>query len=184
MIFDVHPVRHSSGISWPDLYETHTLSDQRLELTVLTHNDAADFFDLYCHTQEKAIKSGEDAEQFAVRIAASCEMIWTIRLCCYPHSIIGDCALHDWDKDTEEIAFGGSLIPKYWGQGIMAAAFHLVATFAGEFYQVKSIKCTTSPANRQARRFAEKLGFKQCGITADTVLLKKKLDIEEDLNLK
>lgn len=176
MVFNVHPIRQRTWGSWSDLCEAHTLSDQWLNLCVLTHNDAEPFFDLYRHASEKSIRAGENAEQFALRIAASSEMIWTIRLCRQPQAIIGDCALHGWDKERGEIGFGGSLIPEYWGKGVMAAAFRLVTAFARNNYPIGAVKCTTVPSNRQAIRFAEKLGFKPCHSAADIVILKKAIE--------
>lgn len=176
MVFNVLPIREKACRGRSDLCEAHTLSDEWLNLCVLTHKDAEHFFDLYRRAPEKSIKAGEEPEQFALRVAASSEMIWTIRLCHQPQVIIGDCALHGWDSEQGEIGFGGSLIPEYWGQGVMAAAFGLVTAFARDTYQVRTIRCTTTPSNRQALRFAEKLGFVSYHTAADTVILKKILE--------
>ena len=158
-----------------DLYEAHTLSDHRLILKVLTQGDAVQFHALYRYARQDAVGQHEDAGQFAQRIAAKCEMIWTIRLAQQPETIIGDCALHDWDASAREFAFGGSLLPEYQGQQVMGDAFSLVAAFARAGYGARSMICYTSPVNLRAIRFAEKQGFIRCHSTVDSVVLRKAL---------
>ena len=169
------PDPYPGGDRFTDLYEAHTLSDQRLILKVLTQHDAEQFFALYRRVQQDAVGQHEDAGQFAQRIAAKCEMIWTIRLAGQPDIIIGDCALHGWDASARELAFGGSLFPEYQGQQVMGDAFSLVAAFARVGYSAKSMICRTSAGNLRAIRFAEKHGFTPCHLTADSVVLRKVL---------
>lgn len=163
--------------------ELHALSGSGVELHVLTCADNQALYDLYTeiatyndYPLESPILPDETAECFAKRIVSTCEMFWTIRLTDNPTAIVGECALHHWNRETCEIEFGGSLSPSYWGNGIMAAAFQLVATFAKRSYGIKAIRCSTSSANHHARRFVDKLGFKPLRLSDnDTFLFRKRL---------
>jgi len=83
--------------------------------------------------------------------------------------------LHHWDRNNHEIEFGGSLVPAYWGNGIMAAAFRLVAAFAKMTYSINAMRCTAPLTNHNARRFAEKMGFDLFRLSDNAVLLRKTL---------
>jgi len=161
--------------------ESPVLSGNGLLLKVLTHSDANAFFDLYsCLDMHNAswsptIKARETQERFAERIVSACEMIWTIRLAESPDAIIGDCALHHWNRPTNEMELGGSLLPAFWGHGIMATAFPLVSAFAKNVYGVNTLKCTTSIANHRAIRFAEKMGFKRLTGSKSAITFSKEL---------
>lgn len=39
------------------------------------------------------------------------------------NTLIGDCALHEWNVSKREIEIGGTLLLEYWGKGIMKTAF-------------------------------------------------------------
>jgi len=164
--------------------ESSELSDGGVLLKVLTYADNQAYHKLYGeitkivnHNYFSAppISPDETAECFAKRIVSMCEMLWTIRLADYPTAVIGDCALHHWDRETHEIEFGGSLAPTYWGNGIMAAAFSLVAAFAKTTYAIKTLRCRTPSTNHNARRFAEKMGFNLFQLSDSTILLRKTL---------
>lgn len=171
--------RRYAPIQMDNRDERYTLSDNRLMLTALNHADADAFFELYSrigmhnHFERYPIQSHETPESFAQRIVSTCEMIWAIRLNNDPAKFIGDCALHHWDTKNNEMEFGGSLFPEYWGQCIMAAALHLVAAFAKNAYGVKTLKCTVSTANKRALRFAEKMRFQETSLSPSTVSLTK-----------
>lgn len=164
--------------------ESLELSDGSVILKVLTYADNLTYYRLYREITEIAahnyfsdppILPNETAECFTRRIVSMCEMLWTIRLANYPTAVIGDCALHHWDRETQEIEFGGSLVPAYWGNGIMAAAFKLVAAFAKMTYSIKAMRCTTPFTNHNARRFAEKMGFDFLQLSDNAILLRKTL---------
>lgn len=175
--------RHTPAYT-PQIDEPRELSAGGVLLKVLTHADNQAYYKLYAEIAEIAlpnsfseppIQPNETAESFAKRIVSMCEMLWTIRLANYPTTIIGDCALHHWDRETHEIEFGGSLAPAYWGSGIMAAAFGLVVAFAKTTYGVKALRCSTSSTNHNARRFAEKMGFNLLQLSDNALLLRKAL---------
>lgn len=155
------------------------LSDDGVLLKVLTHADNEAYYQLYTDIDNHAsvplisIRQSETAAYFTKRIVSSCEMLWTIRLADTPNLVIGDCALHHWNRDTSEIEIGGSLTPAYWGSGIMAAAFLLVTEFAKTTYNIKALRCTTSPSNRNACRFAEKMGFDSYQLANDEIHFRK-----------
>jgi len=124
----------------PLVDEPIALSDGKVLLKVLTHADNQAFFQLQGEISE--IPANETAECFAKRMVSLCEMLWTIRLVEHPDAIIGHCALHQWNRDLHEIAFGGSLISAHRGQGILAAALELVTAFAKTTYAVNTLCCT------------------------------------------
>ncbi|RQP15893.1 GNAT family N-acetyltransferase [Parapedobacter defluvii] len=179
MFFFERTIHHRAHTYETSIDEPHELSGGGVVLNVLTYADNQEFFDLYAgiavHGQlwESPILPNETAECFTKRIVSRCEMLWTIRLADCPTKVIGDCALHHWNRETHEIEFGGSLLPTFWGKGIMAAALALVAAFAATSYGVKVLRCNTSSTNHNARRFAEKMGFKPLRQSDSTVLLSK-----------
>lgn len=96
-------------------------SNGNIILEHLTENDAPFFYELYSHPQlavnfdQSPFLPGETPLAFTRRISALCTFIFTIRLQNNPDLRIGDCALHHWDKQRQEISIGGSLLPEYWG---------------------------------------------------------------------
>src|SRR5690606_24116893 len=181
LFFERTPYRRTA-MDVAQIDESHALSGNGVELHVLTHADNHALYNLYAElaaydgSSESAIQPDETAECFTKRVVSMCEMLWTIRLTDNPGTVVGDCALHHWNRETREIEFGGSLAPSYWGNGIMAAAFQLVATFAKRSYGIKAIRCSTSSANHHARRFVDKLGFKPLRLSDnDTFLFRKRL---------
>jgi len=60
--------------------------------------------------------ANKTSTEFTRRIISLCEFIFTIRSKENPDRIVGDCALHHWNKETNEIVIGGSLYPEYWGK--------------------------------------------------------------------
>jgi len=141
------------------------LTGHRVVLNVLTCADNESYYalyasiDAYARVSERVLRPNETPDAFAMRIVSRCDMLWTIRLIDKSDEIVGDCALHKWDKNTGTIAFGGALIPTFWGQGIMAEAFQLIADYAKTVYSINSLRCSVSPVNSNALRFAQKMGF-------------------------
>ncbi|WP_257666147.1 GNAT family N-acetyltransferase [Parapedobacter tibetensis] len=171
MALFINRIKPSGNIAEKDsIGKTAVLSNSKVVLNVLTYADAEPFFRLYSNPElydadECPIQSGDTPESFSLRIVARCEMVWTIRLATCPDAIIGDCALHHWDSENAEIEFGGSLLPEFWGQGIMPSAFQSVIAFAKEEYGVKSVVSHTLTGNQKAIRFANKMGFKQVTVS-------------------
>lgn len=101
----------------------------------------------------------ESPAAFTKRIISLCEFIFIVRPTDHPGFIIGDCALHHWNKATNEIETGGTLLKEYWGKGFMQAAFELLTAIAKEERGVGALIAKTQTANKRAVRFAEKTGF-------------------------
>ncbi len=163
----------------PDPDESPEIANGSVILSALTHADADAFFTLYRRTGVMDDTAGspflpdDTPDRFAARVASKCEMLWTIRLVENPNVIVGDCALHHWNKKNREIGFGGILLPEYWGNGIMAIAFQLAADYAKSVYNVTSFRCVTTNSNHKALRFADKMGFTKIPQIGNTILLKK-----------
>ncbi|MGK9128409.1 GNAT family N-acetyltransferase [Olivibacter sp. SA151] len=145
--------------------EQPTLQNEHVLLVPLQLADADSYFNLYLALdaldiyEEAAILPKETKGDFTGRIASLCTYIWTIRLAGDPDRIIGDCALHHWNKTKHEIEIGGALFPAYWGRGIMSHAFQLVMKFAAMTLEIKTIVGSTQTNNVNAQRMAHKLGF-------------------------
>lgn len=139
-----------------------------VQLQPLTLDDAAVFHGLYR-------PADEDPVDFTNRILAVCERLYTIRLDPEPDVIIGDCALHHWDKAARTIEMGGSLLPAYWGKGYMAAAFSQLEVVAQKDFDVLALIAKTEVSNQNAIRFAEKFGFSRRAATGEDVVLIKHL---------
>lgn len=178
-MFIIDQLRNRSEAAPGLVADTPTLSNDKVVLKVLTQADATSFFQLYaCEKPHQQLRPcplmpDDTAESFALRTAAACELIWTIRLVNTPTQIIGDCALHHWEKDKDILEFGGTLLPIFWGQGIMRAAFQSVAQHSVETYNARSLACTTTTQNNQANRFAEKMGFSPITIRDNTIRWEK-----------
>lgn len=101
----------------------------------------------------------ENAEDFAKRMLWLCKYIYTIRLKRDPLKVIGACVLYNWNKKKKEIFFGGSILPEYWGKGIMPNAFNQMMEMAKYCLGASYIKITINKDNQPAKRMVEKLGF-------------------------
>jgi [ribosomal protein S5]-alanine N-acetyltransferase len=155
---------------------TSQLQNETVLLIPLDSKIAEEYRSLYTnekvieHYEEDAIKSTESSLQFTLRIIKSYNHIWSIRSLVAPHKIIGDIALHDYDPLEKPIKFGGTLLPSYWGNGIMQSAFSLIIPFVKKNYAVERILAKTTESNKRAISFANKLGFVN---SIDNILLLK-----------
>lgn len=123
-----------------------------------------------------AITGTKTPLEFTRHIISLCNLIFSIRMADAPDYIIGDCALHDWDKTKGEIEIGGTLLPEFWGKGIMKGAFELLIARAQQQYLVNKIIAKTEKENHKAIKFALKMGFEETGTDADTLVLTKYLE--------
>ena len=138
----------------------------KIILKEISVKDSESFYRLY-FGDESAIQDQTTDEwhmnpvQFTEHILSLCEELYSIRTVENEQIIIGDCALHHWNQEAKKIEIGGSLLPKYWGKGIMSAAFELLTGLAKEKYQVNVLVAKTEITNLKALKFAEKLGFQK-----------------------
>lgn len=157
------------------------LSNKKIVLKPLTIKDSKAFYNLYFlkNNSEKepsiSITKHKSPLEFTEHIISLCNKIFTIRTSENPTKIIGDCALHDLNQEKNEIEIGGTLLPEYWGKGIMAIAFQLLIELAKQEYSVDKIVAKTEITNPKALKFAEKIGFKKIDTIETTVILEKKL---------
>jgi len=144
------------------------LSNEQILLKRLKQREAKEFYALYMPEDKTPM-------EFTLHILSICNDIFTIRTRDNPLEIIGDCALHHWDREKSEMEIGGMLLPEYWGIGIMASAFQLLTDFAKQEYKVEKLVVRTEMTNSRALKFAEKMGFCEKGIIGNTVLMEKTL---------
>ncbi len=156
-------------------------SNDKVILEPLTENDAEIFYLLYAdpllkvNFDKEPFLPGESPLAFTKRIISLCDFIFTIRPTYDPALIIGDCALHHWDKEQEQIFIGGSLVPAFWGKGYMSSAFQILAGVAKQVMGVKYLLGQTSAHNLNAIRMAEKMGFAIQEVNINEVIIKKSI---------
>ena len=149
-------------------------------LKEMSLKDSESFYRLY-YEDESAIQDQTTNEehmnprQFTEHILSLCDELYSIRTVENEYIIIGDCALHHWNQEEKKIEIGGSLLPKYWGKGIMSAAFELLIELAKEKYQVNVLVAKTEITNLKALKFAEKLGFQKMSNDGDIITLEKRI---------
>lgn len=151
------------------------LNKENVLLQRLSEADAAAFFQLYAES-ERPVTGNKTPLEFIQHIISLCNEIYSIRMVDDPGVLIGDCALHDWNVSKREIEIGGTLLPEYWGKGIMKTAFDLLISRAQQNYAVDTILAKTEIDNKKAIKFALKMGFKKTGTVGDTLLLVKQLN--------
>lgn len=152
-------------------------SKDKIILEQLTENDAEFFYDINSRLNfgDNPFLPGESPKEFTTRIISLCEFVFTIRLKDYPTIIVGECALHSWDKKTKEIEVGGSLYPDYWGKGLMQSAFDLLAAIAKQNLGAEILRGQTKTNNLAAIRLVEKMGFEKYRIDGDSIILRKRI---------
>ena len=149
-------------------------------LKEMSVKDSESFYRLYFEDESTIQDQTTNEEhtnplQFTEHILSLCEELYSIRTVENEHIIIGDCALHHWNQEEKKIEIGGSLLPKYWGKGIMSAAFELLIALAKEKYQVNVLVAKTEITNLKALKFAEKLGFQKMSNDGDIIILEKRV---------
>lgn len=141
------------------------LKTQPISLQKLTIDDAVIFDNTYARPElfwKININDeigNESAEDFTKRMLWLCKYVYTIRLKSNPHEVIGSCVLYNWNKKKKEIFFGGSLLPEYWGKGIMPSAFNQMLEMAKYCLGAAFIKICIHQDNQPATRMVKKLGF-------------------------
>jgi ribosomal-protein-alanine N-acetyltransferase len=157
------------------------LSSGKVVLENVTVKDADIFYKIYAHPalivsfEERPFLQNETPRDFTERIISLCDFIFTIRPTDNPQLIIGDCALHNWDKQKKEIVIGGSLFPEYWGRGYMQAAFELLTEIAKVELGVKALLGITKTRNTKAIRLVEKMGFAKHQIDEQDTVMRKEI---------
>lgn len=157
-------------------------SNELVLLKPLDISDARRFYEIY--KQPVFFENGgnnvflenETAPAFTERIRSTCECIFTIRPTGNKDLIIGDCALHHWNRATNEIEIGGSLFQAYWGKGYMKSAFELLMNIARDWLNIKVLIGKTQPDNHNAIRLAEKMGFEKVYEDFEKTILQKRLE--------
>ncbi len=156
-------------------------SNRRVILEPLLGDDADFMYGLYSLPQlsenfdESLFLQNETPAEFTERIISMCEYIFTIRPADHPKLIIGDCALHHWNKQKREIEIGGSLLPEYWGKDYMQATFELLIIIAKQDLGVETIIGQTKLRNIKAIRIAEKMGFEKHQSGIQNTIMRKKI---------
>ncbi|MDF2477417.1 MAG: hypothetical protein K0S24_2900 [Sphingobacterium sp.] len=152
----------------------------KIILKEMSVKDAESFYRLYFGDESAIQDRTTDEEhmnpvQFTEHILSLCEEVYSIRTVENENIVIGDCALHQWNQEENKIEIGGSLLPEYWGKGIMSAAFELLIALAKEKYQVNVLVAKTEITNLKALKFAEKLGFQKMSNEGNIIILEKRV---------
>jgi [ribosomal protein S5]-alanine N-acetyltransferase len=171
--------KHSSSTS-QDIADQPILYTTRLVLWPLTVADADSLFlrytnvDVCRHYDKPPIHHRSETEAFIRHITTGDNVVFNVALVNAPDTVIGDCALHDWDKEAGSVEMGGSLMPHHWGKGLMQEALSKLSDFAKTRFGVHTLVLKTTNRNTQAIRLAQKMGFviyAECG--NETVLQRR-----------
>lgn len=167
-------------MNYPEKYTCEKMTNHKVQLVTLTLENADFLYSIYTNTAltmnfDDPFLKNETPLAFTKRIISTCECIFTIRPSEKPNLMIGDCALHHWNRHNKEIFIGGSLFPMYWGQGYMQAAFELLIKIAKQHFDVATISGQTKITNTKAIRLAEKMGFVRYGVDGQEIILKKEI---------
>lgn len=121
--------------------EHHQLTDNEIELRVLTIADSEAFFKLHTshiigHKANSVLSKriGEAQEDFISRILACCELVWLIRWKSDPSQLIGSCVLFDDELRTWQ--FEGMCLPQFQDRKVLTKAFRLVSSYVSLNYDV------------------------------------------------
>lgn len=156
MLFVIDRLLYAHKSSATEGYEEKPdLTNNRIVLRVLSQPDTTPFFDI--HTRLVAWNDAKTTpipadtpSSFAQRIVSVFEMIWTIRSASDPGRIIGECALHRWNKETREMEFDAALLPEYRRRGFMTPVFSLVIPFVKKKLWRNGIEVHNPRSQRQS----------------------------------
>ncbi len=142
------------------------LSSNAILLRKLSIEDAQVFDNIYTRPElsgkindDTQHTHDDDAEGFTRRMLWLCKFIYTLRLKDKPSEVVGSCVLYNWNKKRKEIYFGGSLLPQYWGKGMMSVAIGHMVEMAKYCLGAEKLNIALKKNNANGIRMAEKLGF-------------------------
>tara|TARA_R110000744_G_scaffold244054_1_gene360939 strand:+ start:33 stop:602 length:570 start_codon:yes stop_codon:yes gene_type:complete len=136
-----------------------------IQIKPLTLKDSEAVYDLFSNKKvlksylERPIKEKSLTSGFIRRITSEGNWTWKIYQENKPESFLGICGLHHLDKKNRTIEIGGTLMPNYWGKGIMKQTFEFIIEIARKDMEINRVIAKTSTRNKQAIRLVEKLGF-------------------------
>lgn len=140
--------------------------DQSIVLKKLCLTDAEEFFYLHRqpavfgkYMQELNMTEEHTPLDFTKRLLWLSKGIYTIRLADKPASIIGSALIYKVGREKKDFYFGGTLLPKYHGKGILLKAFDQIIELAKYCYGIPEVKVFLNVVSNQATSTMDKLGF-------------------------
>lgn len=127
------------------------------------------------HYAEPPVPNRTALTDFMKMLRSPSVFCWTVRLRLNPDTLIGVAALHHHNPEHKSMEIGGTLLPGFWGQGIMQEAFLALMNIAKDHFQVNYIFGKTQSVNLSAIRLVEKLGFTKWQIEAGETVFRKQL---------
>lgn len=162
----------------------NSFSHNSIVLKKLSIEDAQVFDDIYARPElsgkinyDDEHGEDEDAHQFTKRMLWLCKFIYTMRFKDDPNEVVGSCVLYNWNKKRKEIYFGGSLMPRYWGNGLMSLAFNQMMEMAKYCLGAERIKIALAKDNTKGIKMAEKLGLSVADTIDNLLIYSKPLSI-------
>ncbi len=153
-----------------------------IKLEPLTMKDKKGVFTLFNNEKvlqsylEKPIVNEEQTTDFIKRITTNGSWAWKIVTPECINSLTGICSLHNHDEINKTIEIGGTLLPEFWGKGIMLKAFQTLIEKARNEFKIKKVIGKTLPNNQKAIRLVEKLGFEVLLANQQETVLVKELE--------
>ncbi|MCO6173425.1 GNAT family N-acetyltransferase [Flavobacterium sp. NRK F10] len=142
-----------------------TVEGTKVILEKLRLENSDDYFELYKNRiehqifEESVFLFHENHEEFTQRILSLCHIVYVIKLKEKPNILIGDCALHQCNKEQSKIFIGGTIHSDYKGRGYMKETFSLVINLLKQNH-FQTLMSETSVYNTSAIHFINKMGFK------------------------
>ncbi|MDX1992511.1 MAG: GNAT family N-acetyltransferase [bacterium] len=155
------------------LYQPITIfNTERLYLRPLSEGDIQALFDLYCqpevaeYSDAEPLNSLDEAEElladFNDSFSRRTQIRWGIVVRA-TNTLIGTCAVFDFDEDNRRLEIGYELHSAYWGQGFMAEALRPVLAYGFKVLDLHRIEAVVTPENIRSTQLLMKLGFRHEG---------------------
>ncbi len=163
------------------------LETNRLKLTALKANDTNAIFELFSHplvVEHYDLEAFNDTSQatqlielFQSRFSDNLGIRWAIRLK-DTDQLIGTCGFNSWNPKMKSAVIGYDSLPKYWGNGYITEAIHIIvqAAFSGKLAcgVLNRIQGDTVPGNEASEAVLRKIGFEEEGLRRQSGYWKNK----------
>jgi [ribosomal protein S5]-alanine N-acetyltransferase len=159
------------------------LETDRLIFRQFHKNDAAQLFKIRSNPQVMefmdaiVLKSEADAKvllkSFHAEFKIKKGITWAI-VEKQTNQLIGSFGFWKLFKNHCRAEIGYSLLPEYWGKGLMAETFKALIEFGFNQMQVHSIEANVNPENQKSKQLLERVGFRKEAHFRENFLYKEK----------
>ncbi len=144
------------------------ISTPRLRLRSFELSDARSFYELMSNRDvlkylgRDAVTSVEMMEERISGILESYKngeaFYWAI--CTHDDpKMVGNIGFQNWQKPNNRTEVGYSIMPAFWGKGLMTEALSALCLYLFEYMKFHSLEANIDPANTGSVKLLEKVGF-------------------------